>query len=221
MPRKKSSGYFIDGEFVARGSELDRQLERERAERAPSKTELKAQSAELQKIGVALCDLPRSRWEPLELPTRLTDALEQLARITDFQARRRQQQLVGKLMRKLDADEVDAIRELLERERSGGALEAANLHRIEDWRARLLRHDDAMTEWARQFPYTELARIRTLIRQARKEAERTESGTAAATRGDAPRQGRSYRELFKLLRDALEAPAADSASALSETENFP
>lgn len=221
MPRKKSSGYFIDGEFVARGSDLDRQFEQERAARAPSKTALKAQSTELQTLGVALCDLPRGRWEALELPTRLTDALDQLARIGDFQAQRRQRQLVGKLMRRLGADEVAAIRALLEHERSGGALATQNLHQIEGWRARLLRHDDAVTEWASQFPQTDLARIRTLIRQARKEAERAEAAAPAAAPGDAPRQGRSYRELFKLLRDALANPATRAPSEQPTTEHTP
>lgn len=208
MPRKKSSGYFIDGEFIAIGSDLDRQLKQERAERAPSKTELKAQSTELQKLGVQLCDLPRNRWEPLDLPARLADALDHLAQITDFEAQRRQRQFVGKLMRKLDASEIEAIRALLERERLGSRTTTENLHQVETWRTRLLHDDDAMTEWARQFPQSDLARIRALIRQARRDAKTGEAPAGTSPGSGAPRQGRSYRELFKLLRDALGAPAA-------------
>jgi ribosome-associated protein len=207
MPRKKSSGYFIDGEFIAIGSDLDRQLKQERASRAPSKTELKARSTELQKIGVQLCDLPRDRWDRLDLPVRLADALDHLAQITDFEAQRRQRQFVGKLMRKLNADEIEAIRALLERERLGTTLAAENLHQIETWRTRLLQDDDAMTDWARQFPQSELARIRGLVRQARKEANQAEASDETSPGNGAQRQGRSYRELFKLLRDALATTA--------------
>ena len=42
---------------------------------------------------------------------------------------------------------------------------------------------------------------RALIRQARKDAAPTQD---EISKGQAPRRGRSYREIFQLVRDALE-----------------
>ena len=47
MSRKPRKGYYVRGQFVAEGSELDEELRREQLADGPSKTELKAQSAEL------------------------------------------------------------------------------------------------------------------------------------------------------------------------------
>ena len=44
----------------------------------------------------------------------------------------------------------------------------------------------------------DLQQLRSLIRQARKDL-------AAGKPGEAPRQGRSYREVFQLVRDVLRA----------------
>ena len=92
MSRKPKKGYFVRGHFVAEGSELDEELRRERDGEGPSKTALKAQSAELQALGEQILTLRAGLLEPLGLPTRLIDALQELARIKDFEGRRRQSQ---------------------------------------------------------------------------------------------------------------------------------
>ena len=90
MARKPKKGYFVRGQFVAEGSELDEQYRRAlKGGDAPSKTELKAQSAQLQALGEALLTLRPALREALALPARLEDALAELARITDFEGRRR------------------------------------------------------------------------------------------------------------------------------------
>jgi len=114
MARKPKKGYFVRGQFVAEGSELDEQYRRAlKGGDAPSKTELKAQSAQLQALGEALLTLRPALREALALPARLEDALAELARITDFEGRRRQSQYVGKLMRQLDEDAIAAIEKAL------------------------------------------------------------------------------------------------------------
>ena len=58
MPRKPKKGYFVRGQFVAEGSELDLELKRElKGSDEASKTELKRESAELQELGEALLTL--------------------------------------------------------------------------------------------------------------------------------------------------------------------
>ena len=117
MARKPKKGYFVRGQFVAEGSELDEQYRRAlKGGDAPSKTELKAQSAQLQALGEALLTLRPALREALALPARLEEALAELARITDFEGRRRQSQYVGKLMRQLDEDGIAAIHAALEQQ---------------------------------------------------------------------------------------------------------
>jgi ribosome-associated protein len=58
MSRKLKKGYFVRGEFVAEGSERDLELKRElKGTDELSRTELKRESAELQKLGEDLLTL--------------------------------------------------------------------------------------------------------------------------------------------------------------------
>lgn len=201
MARKKNRGYFVNGEFVARGSERDDELQAEVAGEVPSKTRLKAESAELQALGVALAGLSAAQREPIALPDRAEMALEQLAQIRNFEGLRRQRQYVGKLMRKLDAATIAAARRVLERAQAGSKADAALLHEAESWRERLLGDDAAATQWAEAFPRTDLQRLRTLLRQARKDAPAP--AITAPRSQETQRHTHAYRELYQLLRQAL------------------
>lgn len=204
MSRKPKKGYFVRGHFVAEGSELDLELKRElKGGDAPSKTELKAQSAELQALGEALLELRRDLFEPLDLPPKLIDALSELKRITNFEGKRRQAQLVGKLMRQLEDEQIDAVRAALEVQRKGSAADTLRLHAAENWRDRLIAEDAAVNAWVTQYPETEVQQLRALVRQARKDVPAPTDARVAGATGQAPRQGRAYRELFQLVRDAL------------------
>lgn len=204
MSRKPKKGYFVRGHFVAEGSELDLELKRElKGGDAPSKTELKAQSAELQALGEALLELRRDLFEPLDLPSRLIDALSELKRITNFEGKRRQAQLVGKLMRQLEDEQIDAVRAALEVQRKGSAADTLRLHAAENWRDRLIAEDAAVNAWVTQYPDTDVQQLRALVRQARKDVPAPTDARVAEATGQAPRHGRAYRELFQLVRDAL------------------
>ena len=194
MSRKPKKGYFVRGHFVAEGSELDLELKRElKGGDAPSKTELKAQSAELQALGEALLELRRDLFEPLDLPPKLIN----------FEGRRRQAQLVGKLMRQLEDEQIDAVRAALEVQRKGSAADTLRLHAAENWRDRLIAEDAAVNAWVTQYPDTDVQQLRALVRQARKDAPAPTDARVAEATGQAARQGRAYRELFQLVRDAL------------------
>lgn len=207
MARKPKKGYFVRGQFVAEGSELDEQYRRAlKGGDAPSKTELKAQSAQLQALGEALLTLRPVLREALALPARLEEALAELARITDFEGRRRQSQYVGKLMRQLDEDGIAAIHAALEQQRQGAAQDTLLLHAAEDWRERLAAPDAAasqaaLNEWMARFAQTDAQQLRALIRQARK--DRAQAAAVASAPGQGVRQGRAWRELFQLIRGML------------------
>jgi ribosome-associated protein len=203
MSRKPKKGYFVRGHFVAAGSELDQQLQRElRGSEDPSKTELKAQSTELQELGEALLTLRADLRAKVTVPDRLLDAVAELGRISSFEGKRRQRQFIGKLMRKLTDEEVQSIREALDIQRQGSAADAATLHAAEHWRERLVADDGAVTDWLAQFPATDTQQLRALVRQARK--DHIAPDARAVSEGQAPRQGRAFRELFQLVREHMQ-----------------
>jgi ribosome-associated protein len=201
MSRKPKKGYFVKGEFVAEGSELDLQLRAEQTGGEASRTELKRESTELQKLGEALLTLRGDLMARLDLPESLWTALDQVKRITNFEGRRRQMQYVGKLMRAQDEETLQAIRDALEEQRSGSAQQTLALHAAEKWRDDLIASDDALNDWMQAHPETDAQQLRALVRQARKDGQPDQD---SISRGEAPRRGRAYREIFQLVRDTLE-----------------
>ena len=207
MSRKPKKGYFVRGQFVAEGSELDLQLKAELKHfQENSRTELKRESEELQKLGAQLMALPAGRFERLSLPEKLVDALAEAKRITNFEGKRRQMQYVGKLMRGLDDEAIAAARAAVDEQHQGSAAEAMALHEAEAWRDRLIDNDEALQNWLAEHPGTDTQQLRALVRQARKERQPT---TAEVSEGQAPRRGRAYREIFQLVKDQLQQQEDD------------
>jgi len=200
MSRKPKKGYFVRGQFVAEGSELDLQLKAELKGQETSKTDLKRESTELQKLGESLLTLRADLMERLALPDKLVDALAEAKRITNFEGRRRQMQYIGKLMRGLDEEALQAVRDALEEQQRGSARESLALHEAERWRDQLIASEDALDQWMTQHPETDSQQLRALIRQARKDVQPDRAGVS---QGLAPRHGRAYREIFQLVKEQL------------------
>ena len=199
MPRKPKKGYFVQGQFVAEGSELDLELKRElKGGIETSKTDLKRESDELQDLGEALLTLRTDLLNRLDLSETMRQALTDAKRITNFEGRRRQMQYIGKLMRKLDADTVKAAQRALDEQANGSVQETALLHEAEGWRERMIAGDEAVGAWIETHAGTDVQQLRALVRQARKDLQ---TGKA----GEAPRQGKAFRELFQLVRAQLAA----------------
>jgi ribosome-associated protein len=207
MSRKPKKGYFVRGQFVAEGSELDLELKRElKGTDAASKTDLKRESTELQALGESLLDLHAGLFDRLDLGEKLRDAIEEARRITNFEGKRRQMQFVGKLMRGLDAATLDAVRSALDEQNRGPAQETAVLHDAERWRDRIIADDDALGGWIETHPDTDAQQLRALVRQARKDIK-------AGPRGEAPRQAKAYREVFQIVRAQLSVHGTDDHAA--------
>jgi ribosomal 50S subunit-associated protein YjgA (DUF615 family) len=115
----------------------------------PSKTQLKQQSHDLQKLGQQLADLPAGPARHAEMPESLRDALELYRRTKSHEGRRRQMQYVGKLMRSVD---VEPLREAVAAAELGTAQQALQLHEMERWRAELIADDEALTRWMQRPP---------------------------------------------------------------------
>jgi len=197
MSRKLKKGYFVRGEFVAEGSERDLELKRElKGTDEQSRTDLKRESAELQKLGEELLTLRADLLERLELSEKLKDAVLEAKRITNFEGKRRQMQFIGKLMRLVDPAVLETVRAALTEQTSGSAQENLILHLAETWRERLLGAEDAFGDWLAQHPDTDSQQLRAMIRQARKDAVPEKPGAAV-------RHGRAYRDIFQILREHL------------------
>ena len=151
-----------------------------------SKTKKKAQSHALQKLGIELVDLSKERLASMQLPETLVEAVREAQRITAHEGRRRQMQYIGRLMRDIDPA---PIQERLDAWRGQSKAEIARQHGMERLRDKLVADDSALTEFAQKHPGVDLQALRNLIRNARKEA----------AEGRAPK---SYREIFKVIRDA-------------------
>ena len=216
MSRKPKRGYYVRGQFVAEGSELDLELTRQaKGDTDTSKTDLKRESAALQDLGEALLTLRADLLAPLPLPDKLIDALQDAKRITDFEGRRRQMQFIGKLMRKLDDAVVEQVKAALQTQKDGSASELAVLHQAEQWRDRFLAdatHEQAATDWLAQHPQTDAQQLRALVRQARKDQQ----AAPKELPGAAPRHGRAYRELFQLIKQALLAQSANQEAPYAD-----
>ncbi|UCU92917.1 ribosome biogenesis factor YjgA [Hydrogenophaga taeniospiralis] len=203
MSRKPTKGYFVRGQFVAEGSELDLELKRElKGSVDMSKTDLKKESDRLQLLGENLLTLNAGLMTRLiennGLPEKLVDAVNDAKRITNFEGRRRQMQFIGKLMRKLDEATVAAIEAAMEEQRKPSAQATLALHQAEQWRDKLIADDDALTRWLVRDPAADVQHLRALIRQARKDAQ-----AITERPGEALRHGKAYREIFQIVRTAL------------------
>ena len=200
MSRKPGKGYYIDGEFVPQGSDLDRQFTAEfKGTDTASRTDLKRESEELQSLGEALLALHGDALVQLPLSHALHNAILEGRRINARGGGRRQRQLIGKLMRQQENETIEAIRAAIALQHGLSARDKAALHLAENWRDRLIANDGALEEWLSEQPGTDSQQLRALIRQARKDSNPEKPDGL-------PRHGRAYRSIFQLVRDELTKP---------------
>ena len=153
-----------------------------------SKTQRKQAVHMLQALGEELVELNVDSLAAIELPERLRDAVMEARRITKFEAKRRQLQYIGKLMRGVEAE---PIRAALDAAGARSRAEAAAHKRIEAWRERLLAGPGAVAELLAEYPHADTRRLRALVRDVLRERE-------------AGRPPRSFRELYQALRALIE-----------------
>lgn len=153
----------------------------------PSKTRRKADAHAAQALGAKLVALNPQQLSQLEMPDTLRDAVMAAQRIHAHEARRRQLQYIGKLMRGVDAA---PIRARLDGWNAVSVEETARLHLIERWRERLLDDPAGLQVLADAYPHADRQQLHTLIRNTLREREL----------GKPPK---SYRALFQALRDII------------------
>ena len=162
----------------------------------PSKTQRKQQMEALQTLGEELVALSADRVKKINIPEDLRDAVREAQRMMRHdEAKRRQMQYIGKLMRNV---EVEPIRAALAQVRGESADETAKLHRLERLRSELLADEKVANEIAQLYPAVDLQHLRSLRRAALKEQQLA-------------KPPRSYRAIFQMLKELepIEAPEPD------------
>jgi ribosome-associated protein len=162
----------------------------------PSKSALKRQMTALQDLGAELVALSSERLKKIDMPETLRDAIRDAQRFARNEAKRRQMQYIGKLMRGIETAPLQAAMDEIK-----GVSAAANIrqHQLERLRNRLMEDDAVCSEIARDYPGADLQHLRQLRRNAVKETEQN-------------KPPRAYRELFRALRDLVEKPGADDTA---------
>ena len=164
-------------------------------EQAPlSKTQRKQLMEELQTLGEELVELSSERVKKIEIPEDLREAVREAQRMTRHdEAKRRQMQYIGKLMRNVDVQPIRAALALVRGESAG---ETAKLHRLERLRSELLVDEKVLHEITTLYPSIDLQHLRSLRRAALKEQAEN-------------KPPRSYRAIFQLLKELENEAAAE------------
>ena len=161
---------------------------REVAPDAPSKTKRKREMHALQDLGAELVALEPKRLASLDLPERLVDAIALARTVTRHEARRRQMQYIGRLMRDVDPE---PLRVALAAWARGSQAERAQFALVERWRDRVLHEPDGVNAFADVYPGAPRESLASLAAAAREER----------ARGAPPHKS---RELFRTLKRIIE-----------------
>ena len=163
----------------------------------PSRSERKREHQALQRLAARALALPVARLGGLGLDDAVLDAVRAGRAIKASAARERHVRHLANLLA-ADPQAAAAIDAALDRASQGHALEVARFHALERWRDRLLAEGDAaLAEFVDSHPGADAATLRTLVRQATKDAGTT-------------RQGASTRRLFQALKAAAAIVGGDA-----------
>ena len=161
----------------------------------PSKTKVKKQMLALQDLGEELVKLSKEHLAEIEIPDTLRLAVRDVKKMKSFGAINRQMQYIGKLMRDVDPEPIQAK---LAEWNGTSRQHIAWLHQVERWRDRLIEEPDSLTELLAAHPGADVQHLRALLRNALKEKELN-------------KPPKSYREIFQVLRDIIPEEALISA----------
>lgn len=156
-------------------------------EEGPSKSARKREMTARQSLGEALCNL--SDKELARIPIEDEDllaAIRESARIKHHSAQRRHRQYIGKLMRRIDPEPLQAALDALYESRQNNAKKFQHLEALRD---QLLRDGDkALPAVLDLFPGAERQQLRQLIREGQREIAADKPPAAS-------------RRLFRYLRE--------------------
>ena len=182
------------------------QFEEEEEDFGPSRSEQRREALGVLTLALQLVQQSDARIAQIPMDEDLRKLVLSSKRITAQIARKRAVQYLAKIMRREDDEALQAIRAALDHDKVEGRREAAQLHRVEYWRDRLVAlGDDALSELLAQYPAGDRQQLRQLARNAQQEK----------TRNKPPH---SSRELFRELRELLATGPAGEAAPDDDTD---
>ncbi len=153
-----------------------------------SKSEIKRDAEALKDLGTELVELGKNALEKIPLDEDLLAAIE-LAQKIKKEGRRRQIQLIGKMLR---ARDVEPIQTALDKLKNRHNQQVSLFHKLELPRDRLVEEgDDAIPTVLDLYPDADRQQLRSLVRNAQKEKA-------------ANKPPKSYRQIFQYLRELAE-----------------
>ena len=158
-----------------------------------SKTQMKKQMNDLQALGMELTKLSSDTLKKIGLDEELFEAIATYKKITSNSALKRQAQFIGRLMRDTNPAPIEAY---LAKLRGDNPAHNAFLQRVEQARTRLLADDGAITQFMADFPQADAGKLRTLIRNTKKEQEQN-------------KPPKNFRALFQEIKAVMEAGQSD------------
>ena len=165
----------------------------------PSRSQQRREALEVLELGERLASLSDAQLARLPIPDTLLPHIVETRRITSHIARKRQLAYLAKQMRREDEETLHAIRDALDAQGETARREVAAIHRVEQWRERLLDGgDEALAQLLDQHPRADRPHLRQLVRNALQERRLNKPPHA-------------YRELFRELR-ALRVVGTESAT---------
>ena len=160
-----------------------------------SKTQMKKQMNDLQALGMELTKLSSDTLKKIGLDEELFEAIATYKKITSNSALKRQAQFIGRLMRDTNPAPIEAY---LAKLRGDNAAHNAFLQRVEQARTRLLADDGAITQFMADFPQADAGKLRTLIRNTKKEQEQN-------------KPPKNFRALFQEIKAVMEAGQSNAS----------
>lgn len=142
-----------------------------------SKTQLKAESLAIQKVGETLVSLGVAALEKIPMDDELKEAVLLAQRINKKKdGYRRQLQLIGKMMRHRDIQPIElALQELQMTHLKSNK----QFHQVEEARDQVLKGDDGINALMNDYPDLDRQKLRQLSRQAKKQQEQNKPPKAA------------------------------------------
>ncbi|MEH6416019.1 ribosome biogenesis factor YjgA [Pseudomonas sp. CGJS7] len=166
---------------------------------SPSRSQNRREALEVLALGEKLVSLTEAQLAKLPVPESLLPHIRECKRITAHIAHKRQLAFLAKQMRREDEQALDALRDALDENGEAARREVAAMHRVEQWRERLLESGDAaLAELLDEYPGADRQRLRQLVRNTLEERKRN-------------KPPHSFRELYRELRGVVLGANEDSS----------
>ncbi|PID45341.1 MAG: hypothetical protein CSB47_09150 [Proteobacteria bacterium] len=151
----------------------------------PNKTLIKRELQALQDVVKRIIALPAKHFDEIPMSEAMREQFELARRINKGALQRH----IRYITKRISEEDVDAMTQVMDRQKVPQKQATERLHRVESWRDQLIAGDNALlTELVATLPNCDVQYLRQMVRNANKEAK-------------ANKPPKSSRQLFKYLHE--------------------